>query len=102
MTHDASGVALLQQCGVDVERVRGALDAIVRPGRATLPPGAERPYTSRTRQAIGYAAESAGVHGESMVGVAHLIVGLLRERLNLGAGVLQQHGLTAERAAALE
>lgn len=98
MTQDEEATTLLARLGVDGDRVRGALDAVVRPGHATLPPAAERPYTSRTRQAIGLAAESADAEGSASVGIEHLIVGLLRERLNLGAQVLQQQGLTEERA----
>ena len=43
MTRDAGASALLRQFGLDAERVRASLDAIVGPGHATLPPGAERP-----------------------------------------------------------
>jgi ATP-dependent Clp protease ATP-binding subunit ClpC len=100
MTQDAEALALLRQLGVDGERARTAIEGIVRTGRAALPPGAERPYTSRTRQAFGLAAESARAHGSAAVGTGHLLVGLLRERKHIGAQVLQEQGLSAERAAA--
>ncbi len=100
MTQDANATALLTRCGLDGEQVRAALEAVVGTGRATLPPGTERPYTSRTRQAFGLALENAGAHGHDAVGIEHLLVGLLGERLNIGAQVLQQYGLSAEQAAA--
>jgi ATP-dependent Clp protease ATP-binding subunit ClpC len=100
MTQDAEALVLLRQLGLDGERVRTSIEAIVRTARAALPPGAERPYTSRTRKAFGLAAESAGTHGSAAVGTEHLLVGLLRERLNIGAQVLQQQGLSVERAGA--
>src|SRR5437867_1346036 len=100
LAQDADTTALLTRLGIDREHVRASLDSIVRPGTATLPLGAERPYTSKTMQAFAFAAECARSHGHSGVGVEHIVLGLLRQRVNLGAGVLQQHGLTLEPAAA--
>jgi ATP-dependent Clp protease ATP-binding subunit ClpC len=100
LTRGSVGTALLARFGVDPEQVRASLDGILTPGHAALPPGAERPYTSRTRQSFGLAAASAEAHGHAGVGVAHVVLGLLRERMNLGAQVLQQHGLSQEHAAA--
>lgn len=45
MTHDANATALLSRFGLDASQVRASLDAIVKPGRATLPLEARRPYT---------------------------------------------------------
>lgn len=100
MTRDAGASALFRRFGLDGEAVRAALEAIVGPGRSTLPPGAERPHTSRTRQAFGLAAESAAACGHAAVDIEHLVVGLLGERANIGAQVLQHHGLSVEQAAA--
>ena len=100
LAQDADTAAFLKRLGVDREHVRASLDSIVRPGQATLPHGAERPYTRKTQQAFAFAADCARSHGHTGVGVEHLVLGLLRQRMNLGAGVLQQHGLTMEQAAA--
>ncbi|HEY9516507.1 MAG TPA: Clp protease N-terminal domain-containing protein, partial [Gemmatimonadaceae bacterium] len=59
-----------------------------------------RPYTSRTQQAFAFAAASARAAGHAEVGVEHLLVGLLRERKNFGAQVLQHCGLTVDQAVA--
>jgi ATP-dependent Clp protease ATP-binding subunit ClpC len=100
LTRDADGAALLPRVGVEPEAVRAKLEAVVGPGHGARSRGAEHPYTSRTRQAFGLAAESARAQGHTRVGVEHIVVGLLRERLNIGAQVLQEHGLSVERATA--
>jgi ATP-dependent Clp protease ATP-binding subunit ClpC len=100
LAQDADTNALLTRLGIDRQQVHASLDSIVRPGQATLPNGAERPYTRKTQQAFAFAAECARSHGHTGVGVEHVVFGLLRQRMNLGAGVLQQHGLTVEQAAA--
>jgi ATP-dependent Clp protease ATP-binding subunit ClpC len=68
LAQDADTIALLTRLGIDPEHVRASLDSIVRPGTATLPHGAERPYTSKTMQAFAFAAECARSHGHSGVG----------------------------------
>jgi len=98
LTRDGDGATVLTRLGLDREQVRASLEGIVTSGQATLPRAAERPYTSRTRQAVSLAVECAETAGRKAVGVEHLVVGLLRERLNLGAQVLQEHGLTVEQA----
>jgi ATP-dependent Clp protease ATP-binding subunit ClpC len=100
MTRDAGAASLLTRLGVDATQVRATLETAVKPGNATRTRGGERPYTSRTRQAFALAAESAGAAGHVAVGVEHLVVGLLREQMNIGAQVLQHYGLSAERVAA--
>jgi ATP-dependent Clp protease ATP-binding subunit ClpC len=90
--------APLAHLGVDGDQVRQTLATIVRAGTSALAPGAERPYTSRTQKALAFAEESARALGHPRVGTAHVLVGLMRERLNLAAQVLQHHGLTAEAA----
>lgn len=100
LTRDADGAGLLPSLGVEPDPVRAALEAIITPGHSALPRAADRPYTSRTRQAFAFAADSARSQGQERVAVEHLVVGLLRERMNLGALVLQEYGLSVERATA--
>ena len=100
MAQDADALALLTRLGVDGDQVRASLGAVVTPGHATLPPDTERPFTSRTRQAFGLAADSAGADGKAAVGIEHILVGLLRERMNIGAQVLEHYGLSLDRATA--
>jgi ATP-dependent Clp protease ATP-binding subunit ClpC len=100
LTRDADGASLLPRLGVEPERVRAALEAIVGPAHGAPPRGAEVRYTSRTRQAFALAAERAQAQGRARVGVEHLVVGLLGERMSIGAQVLQEHGLSVEQATA--
>ena len=100
LTRDADGAALLPRLGAEPESVRATLESLVGTGTGAPPHAAKRPYTSRTRQALGLAAESARAHGQTRVGIEHLVVGLLRERMSIGAQVLQQHGLSVQQAIA--
>lgn len=101
LTRDVDGAALLPRLGAEPESVRAELEAVVGLGRGAPSRGAERPYTSRTRQAFGLAAENARSHGQARVGVEHLVVGLLREQMSIGAQVLQDHGVSVEHATAV-
>ncbi len=98
LTRDADAANVLTRFGVDREQVRATLEGIVPSGKEPLPRIAKRPYTSRTRQAVGLAVQCAETAGRTAVGVEHLVVGLLRERMNIGAKVLEEHGLTVEQA----
>lgn len=90
--------APLAHLGVDGEQVRQTLAATLVPGHRAPAPGEERPYTSRTQQALSLAAESARALGHPGVGTGHVLVGVMREGRNIGAQVLHHHGLTAEAA----
>lgn len=96
----ADGVAVLARTGTDPERVRAFVEQVVRAGKGAPPPGRMRPYTSRTQQSMTFAAEIARETGRQHVGVEHLLAGMLRERLNIGAQALQQSGLTLDQALA--
>jgi ATP-dependent Clp protease ATP-binding subunit ClpC len=98
LTRQPDDTAILARLGIDREQVRALIEGIITPGSTAPAPGMQRPYTSRTQQTFDFAAESARTLGHGRVGVEHLIVGLLRERMNVGAQALQQCGLTAEQA----
>jgi ATP-dependent Clp protease ATP-binding subunit ClpA len=98
LTRQPGDTAILARLGIDRERVRALIDTTITPGHAASAAGMTRPYTSRTKQTFALAVESARTVGHGHVGVEHLIVGLLGERMNIGAQVLQQCGLTAEQA----
>lgn len=100
LARQADAAAPLTRLGIDRERVRALIEERLAPGQAAPRPGRARPYTSRTLQALAFAAASAREAGHAEVGVEHLLVGLLRERKNFGAQVLQQCGLTVDEAVA--
>lgn len=90
-------VATLARLGIDRQQVQALIAQNVVPGRAAPAPGVERPYTSRTKQALSFATESARTLGRREVGPEHLVIGVLREGVNIGALVLEHCGLTTER-----
>ena len=98
LTRQPDDAATLARLGIDREQVRALIAMKITPGHAAPALGVERPYTSRTKQAFSFAAESARTLGHTRVGVEHLLVGMLRERKSFGAQVLQRCGLTAEQA----
>jgi ATP-dependent Clp protease ATP-binding subunit ClpA len=98
LSRQASDGAPLPALGVDPKRVNTLIDGTIKRGNVAPGPDFERPFTSRTKSVFSFAAESARELGHPHVGVADLLVGLMRERLNLGAQVLTDEGLTLERA----
>lgn len=98
LSRPAAGPAILHALTIDPQRLYARLDGIVQSGSITTSETTERPFTSRTKQAFAFAAESARQLGHSHIGVPHLLVGLLREQKNLGAQVLTEAGLVPERA----
>ena len=93
---DPAAAAMLRRLGVDLEAVRSDLDATVVPGSTTLAPDAPRPYTSRTMQVFGFATGYAYELGRAAIEVEHLLLGMFREQMNIGAQILVHHGLTMD------
>jgi ATP-dependent Clp protease ATP-binding subunit ClpC len=98
MTEPSNSAASLLALSVEPERVHTLIDDTIRRGNRALPADLERPFTSRTKDAFSLAAAAAHELGHSHIGVPHLLGGLMREQKNIGAQVLADSGLTAERA----
>jgi len=98
LSQQVGDAALLPALAIEPQRVYHLLSDTIKQGRDAPNPDIERPFTSRTKQAFSFAAESARELGHAEVDVSHLLVGLLRERMNIGAQVLADSGLTEERA----
>ena len=101
---DAPGLAGLggvAGLGVDWARMRARIDETVTPGRFARAPAEPPPYTSRTRRVFALAGEGARALGHARVGVEHLVLGLVRERMGVGAQVLAEHGRTEQAALVL-
>ena len=90
--------ALLPALGIERRQVYTLIDTTIRRGKAPVASHITRPFTSRTKQAFSLAAAAAHELGHSRIDVPHLLVGLMREGLNIGAQVLADQGLTEERA----
>lgn len=98
LTRQIEGVvtSALHNLRIDLAQVREAIEATVHPGGASLPAGADRPYTSRTRNVLSLANESAIALGQSEIGAEHLLIGLLREGTGIGGQILMHHGLSPD------
>ena len=90
--------APLLALGIERRRVYTLIDETIRRGNAPVASDIERPFTSRTKEAFSLAAAAAHELGHSRIDVPHLLVGLMREGLNIGAQALADQGLTEERA----
>lgn len=98
LSHLQDAASPLVALGIDRRRVNTLIDETIRRGNAPVASDIERPFTSRTKQAFSLAAAAAHELGHSRIDVPHLLVGMMRERLNIGAQVLADQGLTEERA----
>jgi ATP-dependent Clp protease ATP-binding subunit ClpC len=90
--------AVLEGRGVPADQVYRTLAGVLSPGVSALGPDADRPFTSRTKQAFALAADSARELGHARIRSVHILVGIMREGGNIGAQVLAHHGLTADAA----
>lgn len=102
LTGDETSLAatVLEQLGIDMERVRDTLEQAVPPGKPTAKIGPDLPYTSRAKKVLELAMAEAHEMNWAYVGTEHLLVGLLREEKGIGAQVLISAGLTVALARA--
>lgn len=98
MLHSApSGLPpFLTTVGADPDVMAAQLIGIIKPGSASLPSTAQRPYTSRVMKVLKLALAAAR-DDRSPVGPKHLLAGLLREKKGIAAQVLAQAGVTDEQ-----
>ena len=95
---EGQGVAsrVLRQLGLDLQKVRETVEALVKPGV----PGTELPdkviITPRAKKALDAAQEMARELGHDYVGTEHLLLGLLHEGQGVAARALGELGLDLE------
>ncbi|MCK4533402.1 AAA family ATPase, partial [bacterium] len=92
------GVAatVLINLGVDLEKVRKAVEKIVGVGESVLVLG-EVPFTPRAKKVLELAVEEARKMQHRYVGTEHLLLGLIREGEGIAARVLENLKLNLER-----
>jgi ATP-dependent Clp protease ATP-binding subunit ClpC len=92
------GVAatVLINLGVDLEKVRKAVEKIVGVGENVLVLG-EVPFTPRAKKVLELAVEEAQKMQHRYVGTEHLLLGLIREGEGIAARVLENLKLNLER-----
>jgi DNA-binding transcriptional regulator YhcF (GntR family) len=89
--------AVLTSFSVDLDEIRERIEERVRRGKATIAIG-ELPYTSRAKKVLEFTMSEAHELDHSYVGTEHLLLGLLREAKGIAAEVLNEQGVTLERA----
>jgi DNA-binding transcriptional regulator YhcF (GntR family) len=89
--------AVLTGLAVDLEQTGERIEASVRPGNAAITLG-KLPYAARAKKVLEFAMTEARELKHSYIGTEHLLLGLLREKQGIAAGVLNEQGVTLERA----
>lgn len=86
--------AIFAAAHVDIDAMRNELDARVSPGTAPSASGLVRPYTSQAKKVLEYAMAESRNFNHSYVGTEHLLLGLLREAVGVGAQLLTHGGVS--------
>ena len=98
LVREEEGVAakVLTNLGVGLNKVRSAVEFIV--GQGKKPTTSETGLTPRAKRVIELAIDEARHLGHNYIGTEHLLLGLLREVGGVAAAVLDNFGITLERA----
>jgi hypothetical protein len=88
---EGTGARALMNLGVDLEKVRVAVEFII--GSGDRPPRGEIGLTPRTKRVIELSIDEAHRLGHRYIGTEHLLLGLIREGDGIAAGVLESLGL---------
>jgi ATP-dependent Clp protease ATP-binding subunit ClpC len=92
---EGTAARVLLELGVDVERVREAVEYIV--GRSERIVSRERELTAQAKKALEYAVEEARKMSHSYIGTEHLLLGILRGRDNVANSILENVGASPDR-----
>src|SRR3990170_2416511 len=92
---DGVGAKVLNNLGVELTKVRSAVEFII--GRGEKTPTGEIGLTPRAKKVIELAVEEARRLNHSYIGTEHLLLGLVREGEGIAFGVLESLGVSLER-----
>ncbi len=100
LVREGDGIAarVLAELGVDLNRVRSAVEFII--GRGDRMIVGEIGLTPRADKVIELAVDEARRLGQEDIGTEHLLLGLVREGEGIAAGVLESLGVSMEKARA--
>jgi len=87
--------AVLRNLGVDLTKVRDAVEFIIGRGDRIVP--GELGLTPRAKEVLELAVDEARRLNHDYIGTEHLLLGLVREGEGIAAGVLQSLGVTLEK-----
>jgi DNA-binding transcriptional regulator YhcF (GntR family) len=89
--------AVLTNLSADPDRIRKRIEESLRRGEGPIALGA-LPYTSRAKKVLESAMTEARQLSHAYVGTEHLLLGLLHVETGIAAEVLNEFGVTLERA----
>ena len=97
LVREGEGVAaqVLTSLGVDLQRVREALEYTIGTGDQTS--AGEMSLTPRAKKVLEFAVDEARRLHHHYIGTEHLLLGLVREREGIAAGVLERLNVSLER-----
>jgi ATP-dependent Clp protease ATP-binding subunit ClpC len=95
---DERCAAVVRVLGIDTVRMESTIDGVIKKGREPVNSLAERPYTSRAHKSLELALKAAGELGRVEAGPEHLVVGMCDEGKGIGAQVLADAGVDANKA----
>ena len=95
------GVAMsvLSNLSADADKLREEIERNTGLGNAS-PVAPDIPYTSRAKKVLELAMAEARDLDHSYVGTEHVLLGLLREEKGIAAQVLNEHGVSPDKARA--
>ena len=98
LVREGEGLAakVLTALDVDLDMARDRVEAIIGRGKRVVP--GEIGLTPRAKKVIELAEDEARRLNHHYIGTEHLLLGLLREGSGIGAGVLEDLGVSLNRA----
>src|SRR5919109_4484663 len=98
LVREGEGVAarVLDSLGVELSKVRTAVEFIIGRGDATTSPS-QITLSPRTKKVVELAIDEARKLGHSHVGTEHLLLGIVREGESVASGILESLGVSLEK-----
>lgn len=98
LIREGEGVAcaVLQNLGIDLERLRIEIEKLVSPGSVASVLG-DIPFTPRAKKVLELAAEEARSLGHNYIGTEHILLGLIREEEGIASQVLFSLGVDLKK-----
>ncbi len=90
---DTVAARALAWCGIELTRVRTAIEFTIGRGDQTTSPS-EITLSPRTKKVIELAIDESRRMGQSHVGAEHILLGLLREGEGIASGVIESLGVS--------
>lgn len=94
---DGLGTRILINLGVELEKMRSAVEQKIKEESVFLP-DQEIGITQKTKRVIETAVAEARYWQHNYIGSEHLLLGLIREGESIASRVLENSGLTLEKA----